>query len=187
MSFLVSALGAKRLGLLRDLVPTARVIGFLINPANPNTAADIRELRIAAQTLGLQLHVQNATNAADIDAAFEAFSQQPVNALMIAADAYFRSRRDQLAELAARHSIPATYAVREHTAVGGLMSYGPDIAAAYRQAGTYVGRILKGEMPADLPVVQSDKFEFVINLKTAKALGLVVPGDLLALTNEVIE
>ena len=187
VSFLVSALGAKRLELLRDLIPSATMIGFLVNPANPNTAADISELQVAARTLGLQLHVQNASSATDIDAAFKIFAQQQVNAVMVAADAYFRSRRDQLAELAARHAVPATYAVREHAVVGGLMSYGPDIAEAYRQAGFYAGRVLKGEKPADLPIMQSAKFEFVINLKTAKALGLEVPGKLLALTNEVIE
>ena len=187
VSFLVSALGAKRLALLRELVPSATMIGFLVKPANPNTAADISELQVAARTLGLQLHVQNASSATDIDAAFKIFAQQQVNAVMVAADAYFRSRRDQLAELAARHAVPATYAVREHAVVGGLMSYGPDIAEAYRQAGFYAGRVLKGEKPADLPIMQSAKFEFVINLKTAKALGLEVPGKLLALTNEVIE
>jgi putative tryptophan/tyrosine transport system substrate-binding protein len=173
--------------LLHELVPTASVIGFLVNPSNPNTEADTSELQVAAGTLGLRLHVQNASSDRDIDVAFANFAQLRIDALMIAADAYFRSRRDQLAALAARYAVPATYAVREHAAVGGLMSYGPNIADAYRQAGFYAGRILKGEKPIDLPVVQSTKFEFVINLNTAKALGLVVPEKLLALTNEVIE
>jgi putative tryptophan/tyrosine transport system substrate-binding protein len=187
MSFLVSALGAKRLELLRELVPRARVIGLLVNPQNPNAADDIGELKLAAQTLGLQLSVQNASGEREIDAAFANFAEQQIEALMVAADAYFRSRRDQLAALATHHAVPAAYAVREHAAVGGLMSYGPDITEAYRQAGIYAGRILKGEKPADLPVMQSSKFELVINLRTARTLGLAVPGRLLALTNEVIE
>jgi putative tryptophan/tyrosine transport system substrate-binding protein len=187
VSFLVSALGAKRLALLRDLVPKANVIGFLVNRPNPNAAADTSELQVAARTLGLRLVVQNASSEGDIDAAFADFAHHRIDALMVAADAYFRSRRDQLAALAAHHAVPATYAVREHAVVGGLMSYGPDIADAYRQAGFYAGKILKGEKPADLPVVQSAKFEFVINRKTAKALGLEVPDRLLAIADEVIE
>ena len=187
VSFLVSALGAKRLELLHQLVPKASAVGFLVNAQNPNAAADTSELQVAARTLGLHIHVQNASSELEIDAAFASFAQQRLNALMVAADAYFRSRRDQLAALAAHHRIPATYAVREHAVAGGLMSYGPDIADSYRQAGRYVGRILKGEMPADLPVVQSAKFEFVINLKSAKALGLDVPPKVLALADEVIE
>jgi putative tryptophan/tyrosine transport system substrate-binding protein len=187
VSFLVSALGAKRLELLHEVVPTASVIGFLVNPSNPNTEADTSELQMAAATLGLRLHVEKASSERDITEVFAKFAQLRISALMIAADAYFRSRRDQLAALAAHYAVPATYAVREHAVVGGLMSYGPNIADAYRQAGFYAGRILKGEKPTDLPVVQSTKFEFVINLNTAKALGLDVPAKLLALTNEVIE
>jgi putative tryptophan/tyrosine transport system substrate-binding protein len=187
VSFMVSELGAKRLELLRELVPTAKSIGFLVNPPNPNASADTTEIQEAGRTLGLQMHIQSASNEREIDAAFAAFAQQRVNAVMVAADAYFRSRRDQFAALAAQYVLPATYAVREHAIAGGLMSYGANIVEAYRQAGVYAGRILKGEKPGDLPVVQSTKFEFVINMKTAKALGLEISPKVLALADEVIE
>jgi putative ABC transport system substrate-binding protein len=187
VSFMVSALGAKRLALLRELMPAATLIGFLVNPPNPNAAADTAEMRAAAQVLGLQLHIANASSEGEIEAAFSDFARLGVGAVMVAADAFFRSRRDQLAALAARHVLPATYAVREHAAAGGLMSYGTSVNEAYRQAGIYAGRILKGERPADLPVMQSSKFELVLNLATAKALGLTIPPTLLARADEVIE
>jgi putative ABC transport system substrate-binding protein len=187
VSFMVSELGAKRLELLRELVPTVKSIGFLVNPPNPNAPADTREIQEAARSLGLQVYIENASSERDIDAAFVNFGQQQVNAVMVAADAYFRSRRDQFGALAARYALPATYAVREHVVAGGLMSYGANIVDAYRQAGIYAGRILKGEKPGELPVMQSSKFELVINLKTAKTLGLDVPPTLLAITDEVIE
>jgi ABC-type uncharacterized transport system substrate-binding protein len=187
VSFLVNALGAKRLELLRTLVPTATVIGFLVNPDNPNAEPEVRDMREAAHTLGQQIHILNANSEQDIDADLADFVHKRIDALITAADAFFLSRRDQLTALAARHAIPAIYHVREIAAAGGLMSYGTSIVDAYRQSGLYVGRILKGEKPPDLPVVQSAKFELVINLKTAKALGLSVPDKLLALADEVIE
>jgi putative ABC transport system substrate-binding protein len=187
VSFLVSALGAKRLELLRELVPTATSIGFLVNPANPNAAIDSAEIEVAARTLGVLIQLQSASNEREIDAAFAAFARQSVGAVMVAADAFFRSRRDQMAVVAARHAVPATYAVREHAAAGGLMSYGTSITEAYRQAGIYAGRILKGELPSELPVIQSAKFELVINLKTANALGIAIPDALLARADEVIK
>jgi putative ABC transport system substrate-binding protein len=187
VSFLVNALGAKRLGLLRTLVPSATVIGFLVNPTNPNAEPEIKDMQEAARALGLQIHILNASSEQDIDAALASFVQQRIDALITAADAFFLSRREQLTALAARYALPAIYHVHEAVAAGGLMSYGTSIGDAYRQAGLYTGRILKGEKPADLPVMQSAKFELVINLKTAKALGLDVPLTLQLVADEVIE
>jgi putative tryptophan/tyrosine transport system substrate-binding protein len=144
-------------------------------------------LQAAARVLGLRVHVEDASSERDIDAAFTNFVQQQVRALFVAGEAYFVNRRDQLGELAARHRLPASYGTRENVVAGGLMSYSASVTEAYRQAGVYTGRILKGERPADLPVRQPTKFEFIINLKAAKALGLAVPDKLLALANEVIE
>jgi ABC-type uncharacterized transport system substrate-binding protein len=162
-------------------------IGFLANPGNPSMESETKDVRAAAQVLGRRIHLRSATSEGDVDAAFAGFMQQRINALIVAADAFFLTRRDQLAALAARHAVPAIYPVREHTTAGGLMSYGTDRHDAYRQGGLYVGRVLKSEKPADLPVMQSVKFELVLNLKTAKALGLDVPAALLARANEVIE
>ncbi len=187
VSFLVSALGAKRLELLHELVPTATSVGLLINPANPNAAVDSAEIQVAARALGLQIHLLSASTEQAIDAALAEFAHRRVGAIMVAADAFFRSRRDQFAARAAHHAVPATYAVREHAAAGGLMSYGTSITEAYRQAGTYAGRILKGEKPSELPVIQSAKFELVINLRTAAALGITIPNAVLARADEVIE
>jgi putative ABC transport system substrate-binding protein len=185
--FTVTALGSKRLELLRDLVPEVRTMGFLVNPSNPSMADQLKEMQAAAGVLGLQTIVLNASNERDVDAAFANFVQQRVNAVVVAADAFFLSQRNQLVALAARHAMPATYHLRELAAAGGLMSYGTSLADAFRLAGVYAGRILKGEKPADLPVVQSTRFELVINLKTAKALGLTVPLIMQMTADEVIE
>jgi putative ABC transport system substrate-binding protein len=187
VNFLINALGGKRLELLRELVPTATVIGLLVNPNNPSTEAETKDILLAASTLGRQIYVVNASNERDFEIAFTTLVQQRAGGLLVNPDALFNSRREQLVALATRHEVPAVYPLRDYTAAGGLMSYGTNIADAYRQAGVYTGRILKGEKPADLPVMQSTKFEFVINLKTAKALGLDIPPKLLALTDEVIE
>jgi ABC-type uncharacterized transport system substrate-binding protein len=187
VNFFVTTLAPKRLELLRELVPSATVIGFLSNPKNPASHFETRNVQAAARALGLELPVVNATAEGDIEAAFASFVQQRVNAVIVGSDSLFTMRRGQLVRLVARHAIPTSYHLREFVAAGGLMSYGPNISDAYRQVGIYAGRILKGEKPAELPVMQSTKFEFVINLKTAKALGLEVPTSVLATADEVIE
>src|SRR5215813_13071576 len=164
-----------------------RVIGFLANPTNPNTESDTRNVRAGADSLGLLLHVLNASREHDIDAAFAALAERRVDALLVSTDPYFQVRADQVAALAARHAVPTMYSFRENVTAGGLMSYAPSFTNVMRQAGIYTGRILGGETPVNLPVVQPTKFEFVINLKTAKAIGLEVPPMLLALADEVIE
>jgi len=188
INFFVGEVVAKRLGLLHDLVPKAVRIAVLVNPANTTIAeTTLREAPEAARALGLQIQVLNASTSREIEAAFAALVRDQADALFVAPDAFFTSRRVQLATLATRHAIPATYGSREGVEVGGLMSYGADIVDMYRQAGVYTGKILKGAKPADLPVMQSTKFELVINLHTAKALGLEVPPTLLARADEVIE
>ena len=187
VTFFINTLGAKRLELLRELIPSATLIGFLVNPRNPTTQFQTADVQTAARKLGINLLILNASSERDIDAAFTAFIEQRVNGVMVGVDAVFVSRRDQLVGLAARHAIPAAYYLREFTAVDGLISYGASITDAYRLAGGYAARILKGEKPADLPIQQSVKFELTINLKTAKALALTVPPTLLAAADEVIE
>ena len=182
-----AALEPKKLELLHELVPKAVVIGVLVNPRNPNVESVSTGLQTAARTLGLQTYVVNADTQREVGAAFATFVEQRIGALVVAADPFFNSQRAELVALAARHAIPAIYEWREFAAAGGLMSYGTIISDAYRQAGVYAGRILKGEKPANLPVVQPTKFEFVINLKTAKTLHLEIPDKLLALADEVIE
>ena len=185
VSFLANLLAAKQLEVLHETVPKAAMIGFLMNPDNPNAAADTREVRAAADALGLTPVVANARDDDDIDTALASMVQQHASALLIGADALFR--RDRVAALTVRHALPAITNARDFALAGGLLSYGADLREAYYQAGIYAGRILKGEKPSDLPVMQSTKFELVINLKTAKALGLTVPDTLLARADEVIE
>jgi putative tryptophan/tyrosine transport system substrate-binding protein len=182
-----NVLAAKRLELLHQLAPTSDVIASLVNPDNPNAAPDSRDVQEAARVLGLPILVLNARGEADFDQAFASLVQRRARELVVAADPFFINRREQLAAIAARHGVLAIYNQREFVEAGGLMSYGTNLPDAYRQAGVYTGRILKGEKPGDLPVLQPPKFEFVINLKTAKALGLNVPDKLLALADEVIE
>jgi putative ABC transport system substrate-binding protein len=178
---------AKRLELLRQLMPKATTMGVLVQPNIPNTERERSDLLAAAQAVGQQLIFLDATNSRDIEAAFATFVQRGVGALLVGGGAFMNSNRERLVALAARHKLPAIYAWREAVTAGGLMSYGTSQSDAYRQAGIYVGRILKGEKPGDLPVMQATKFEFVINLKTAKTLGLEIPDKLLALADEVIE
>jgi len=179
---------AKRLGLLHDLVPKAVRIAVLVNPANTQVAeTTLRDIPEAARALGLQIRIVNASTSREIEAAFAALVRAQADALFVGADIYFVSRRVQLATLAAHYRIPAAYQLREAVEVGGLMSYGADRADVYRQVGVYTGQILKGAKPADLPVLQSSKFEFVINAQTARLLGIEVPNALQLLANEVIE
>jgi putative ABC transport system substrate-binding protein len=187
VNFFVTTLAAKWLELLRELVPSAAIFGFLCNTANPASGSETRNLQTPARALGLKFAVVNATAKGDIDAAFASFVQQRVNAVFVGADALFTMQHAQIVGLAARHAILAGYHLREFVAAGGLMSYGPSITDAYRQVGIYVGRILKGEKPGELPVMQATRLEFVINLKAAKALGLTLPPKLLATADEVIE
>ena len=185
--FFGGVLGAKRLELLRQLAPNATTIAVLVYPNTPNTEAERRDVQAAAQAIGQQLIILDASSGRDIDMAFATFVQRGAGALLVGSSAFMVSQREPLIALAARHALPASYHVREFVMAGGLMSYGASLADAYRQAGIYAGRILKGEKPGDLPVMRSTKFEFVINLRTAKALGLSVPPTLLATADEVIE
>ena len=188
INFLASEIVAKRLGLLRDLVPKAVRIAVLVDPANaPPTEATLREIPEAARDLGLQIQILKASTSREIEAAFAAIARDRADALFVAPGGFLNRRRVQFATLAARHRIPAAYAQREVVEVGGLMSYGTDLLDAWRQVGVYTGQILKGAKPADLPVVQSTKYEFVINLQTARALGITIPSGVLAIADEVIE
>jgi len=188
VNIFAAELAAKRLELLRTLVPTATRVAALLNPAEPTiAAANLRDVKAAAGTMGLQLRVLNASTIADIDAAFATFANERPDVLFISSGPFFNNRRVQLAQLATRYAVPAIHAERSYPEVGGLMSYGTDVADAFHQVGVYTGRILKGARPADLPVVQLSKFELVINAETARMLGLTVPPQLLATADEVIE
>ena len=186
-TFLVISLGAKRLELLRELVPGDAMIGLLVNPKNPASGPETSDVQAAARALGLRIHLQNASSMQDIDAAFADFVQQRVNAVSFAADAVFNANRDHLVALAARHAIPTMYFYRAFADAGGLLSYGGHDTDAYRLAGNYAGRILKGEKPADLPVQQVTKVELVLNMKTAQTLGITFPITLLGRADGVIE
>ena len=180
-------MAAKRIELLHEMVPTAKAIGLLFNPDNPNAESDTAAAEEAARALGLQTNVVHVRTEGEFDAAFASFVRQRAAALFIGSDPLFVDRRDRLVALAASNRIPATYDRRELAEAGGLFSYGTNFADAHHQVGVYAGRILRGEKPGDLPVVQATKFELVINLKTAKMLGIEVPAKLLALADEVIE
>jgi len=184
---LSSELVSKRVGLLHDLIPSAKIIASLINQSDPRAESQSREMHEATRAVGVQLQVLNASNEAEIDGAFTKLLQLRADALLVGTGELFNKRREQLVALAARHAVPAFYQYREFPIAGGLISYGASITDSYRQTGVYTGRILKGEKPADLPVLQPIKFELVINLKTAKALGLTIPAGLLAIADEVIE
>jgi putative tryptophan/tyrosine transport system substrate-binding protein len=188
INFVSAELTAKRLELLRELVPAADRVAVLINPANVSSAEiTLRDVVPAARAIGLQIQVLNASTIREIDAAFASIVRARPDALFISIDQFLVSRRAQLVNLASRHAVPATFPNREFTEIGGLMSYGANIPDAFQQVGVYVGRLLKGAKPADLPVVQATKFELVINTSTARMLGLTVPDKLLALADEVIE
>ena len=187
VSFFTSEMGSKQAGLVRELIPAAAHVGLLVNPNFPATDAQTRDVTTAAAAIGFQIDVMRASDSREIEAAFAALVRNRADALLVGSDSYFVSRRLQIATLAARHAIPAIYPLRDFAEAGGLMSYGASQTEAYRQAGIYTGKILKGAKPADLPVMRSTKFELVINLPTARAIGLEIPPTLLARADEVIE
>lgn len=186
-ALLVVELHAKRLELISELVPRAKVIGLLVNPSSPQTERVTRTMRMASRAKALELHILTAAAENDIETAFVSLAQHQVGALVVQADPFFITRRDQLATLAAQHAIPAVYEGRQFAVAGGLMSYGTKFTDVYRQIGVYAGRILKGEKPGDLPMILPTRFELVLNLKAAKALGLTIPQSILLLADEVIE
>jgi putative ABC transport system substrate-binding protein len=188
INFFTAELSAKRLGLLREMVPRAARVAFLVNPTNTaNAESNLKDVEAASSAVGLSLQVLRAATRQEIDTAFATLVRDRSDALLVAGDGFFNSRRVQLSMLAVRHGVPATYALRDYPEVGGLMSYGTSFPEIYRQVGSYVGRILKGAKPAELPVLQPTKFELVINLQAAGMLGLEVPPTLLARADEVIE
>jgi len=186
-TLLSGELVAKRLGILRDLLPSVKKIAMLVNPTRPGVDAQKIQVQEAAQPLGLSLHILEASSERDFDAVFQEVVRQQVSALVVAPDALFLDRRGQIAELATRYTIPTMYELREYVEAGGLVSYGPSTAVLYQQGGILTGRILRGEKPADLPVMQPTKFELVINMKTAKALGLTISSGLLSIADELVE
>ena len=187
VNFFTTEVAAKRLELLRELVSAATRVAVLVNPTGPNAETTLSDVESAARAMGLQIRVLNASTSPEIDAAFATFVREPPDGLFVGGDTFFLSRRVQLANLAVRHAIPAAFSVRDFAEVGGLMSYGSNVTDAFHQVGVYAGRILKGDKPADLPVVQTRKFELVFNAQTARTLGLTVPPMLLARADEVIQ
>jgi putative tryptophan/tyrosine transport system substrate-binding protein len=187
VTFMMTELMPKRLDLLSGMVPEAKVIALLVNPNNSAAAPTIRDVQEAARAKGVQLHTLKASTESEIDAAFVTLVQLHAGAIVVGSDPFFNSRREQLVAMAARHAVPAIYEWREFAEAGGLISYGPSLTGAYRQLGIYVGKVLNGAEPADLPVEQPTTFELVVNLKTAKALGLTIPQSILARADEVIE
>jgi len=187
VAFFAQALVAKKLELMHELVPNAATIGILVNPNFPGTAAEVADGQAAARAGGMELQIIHASNDDELEGAFADMEKWRIGALVVSGDIFFNSRRDQIVALAARHTIPAIYEWRDFVIAGGLMNYGTSVTDGYRQAGNYVARILKGAQPSDLPVVQPTRFELVVNLKTAKALGLTVPPGLLVAADEVIE
>ena len=187
ISFFTTGLLAKRLGLLLELVPGVTSVGVLVNPINPESKTQVEDILDAARERSRRLHIVNASTESEIDVAFRSLVEQRIGALLVSADPFFTTQRAQIVTLAARYAIPTSYGRRDFANAGGLMGYGTSVIDAYHQAGIYTGRILKGDKPGDLPVLQPTKFEFAINLKTAKTLGLTVPPGLLAIADEVIE
>jgi putative tryptophan/tyrosine transport system substrate-binding protein len=187
INFFISQMEGKRLGLLHELVPKSALIGVLLNPTNAPFESQLKDVEEAARALGREIHILQASKPQDIHVAFKAFVQMRVQGLLVGGDPFFNGRREQLVTLADHYAIPAIYELREYVTTGGLMSYGTSLPDTYRQIGIYTARVLKGEHPSDLPVVQPTKFEFVINLKTARGLGLEIPPTLLARADEVIE
>jgi len=184
---LSSELISKRLGLLHELVPAAKLVGLLVDQADPRAEAQVADMNEAARGLDLQIHIVNASNEDEIDKAFANISQAGAHGLLVDTGEFLRRRAEQVVKLAAQQNLPAIYQYREFTKAGGLISYGTDLTDSYRQAGVYTGRVLKGEKPGDLPVLQAAKFDLVINLKTAKALSLAIPPGVFAIADEVIE
>jgi putative ABC transport system substrate-binding protein len=187
VSWLGGELTSKRLELASELVPQARAVALMVNPNGANTERVVRDMQVAARAKGVQLPILNAGSESEIDAAFASLVQGRADALVVTAEPFINSRRQQIVALAARHAVPAIYGIREYATAGGLISYGASLTAAYREAGIYTGRILKGAKPADLPVEQPTTLELVVNLKTAKALGLTIPPSILGRADEVIE
>ena len=187
VALLIDVLGSKRLGLLREIIPGASLIAVLVDPAWPSFDTQLNDVQEAARAVGQQIHILRASTEREIETAFATAKEVRASAMMVGQSTFFTVRRHQIVGLAARHALPTSYGVREAVVAGGLMSYGTSLADAYRHSGVYVGRILKGEKPGEIPVLQPTKFEFVINLKTAKVLGLEVPPTLLARADEVIE
>jgi putative tryptophan/tyrosine transport system substrate-binding protein len=187
VSTFTGVLGAKQFGLLREFLPNAKVVGLLVNPGNPLSQDELEDVKAAATASGCRIEVANARSEAELEKAFASLAERSVEALIVGADPFMFARRQMVVALAMRHSLPAIFELREFATAGGLISYGASLAESYRQVGIYTGRILKGEKPANLPVMQPTTFELVINLKTAKALGLTIPETLLATADEVIQ